>query len=143
MSYTFDIVQTKMASGDFDWMALDLRLLLTENATPYTPSRSLTTVAAVLAVCDELVATGYGRETLTALTDDPSGHTRILGADQVDFAITEAGKDLAGGLLFAFDTDDATSWPVSWHPEIVGVTTGTGPVWVPSNGILQLAGLPA
>lgn len=138
MAYVFDIYLSKLTSGAADWSSLDVRMLVTENATVYTPSKALSTVAAVLGVCTETTATGYARQALTGESDDPATDKRVLSADAVTFPITQAGKTLAGGLLYAFDTDDATSWPISWHPEVAGVTLGTDVVWVPTAGIIEV-----
>lgn len=141
MAYVFDVYLDKLASGLADMESLTLKALLTENATVFTPSKSLATVAAVLAVAPELTATGYARQTLTTVSNDAGTNKRVITADAVTFAITEAGQNVAGLLLYAYDTDDATSWPISWHPEVVGVTTGGDVIWVPTAGLLEVRGV--
>lgn len=138
MAYKFDILRQKISEGLVDWASIDVRALLFESATPVAPSAALTTVAAVLAAASELSATGYARQTLTGKTADAGAGKYVWNADQVEFAITETGKNIGGLLVYAFDTDDATSWPMTLHPEVTGITVGTDVVWNPVNGVIEV-----
>ncbi len=138
MSYVFDTYLAKLTSGAADWSTLDIRVLIAEGPSVYTPSKALATVAAVLAVAPETTATGYARQALTGESDDPATDKRVLSADAVTFPITQSGKSLAGALVYAFVSNDSDSWPISWHPEVAGVTLGTDVVWVPTAGIVEV-----
>ena len=140
MSFVFDVFIEKLSSGGVDWESLDLRCLLTERASSgdpaFDPSPALTTVGQVLLVAPEMSATGYARQSGTeadsAITDG-----RELGVDTQTFSI-EAGKLVGGALWYAHVTDDSDSWPVSWHPEVIGVSTADGVEVVDVAGAVRL-----
>jgi len=141
----YNIAKARMASGDLDLNADTIRMLLLKTTAAGAYDPDLTSVAAVLAVgsvaeCD---FTNYVRKDLASLTVTANNTDNRADVDAANVTWTAAGgaanNTPAAALIYEFITNDAGSFPISYHDtNFASVATNGGDYTVTIADFLRL-----
>lgn len=144
MSTVYNIAKEKLASGDADFEALDLRMLVLDADGTYSVDPDDEFVADLDPGSNEFDTDGYARQVLANVTVTRNDDDDRVEIDWDDVAfgaigpVSEPYPVAAAVVVYVHETDDNDSWLVAHWP-VTGTADGsTVTVAVPSDGAIHL-----
>lgn len=134
----------KLANGEFDWEAADVRLLLLKG-TGYTADPTHDFVADLTPASNECTATNYARQALASQSvtlNDTDDRAQLTHGD-VTFTDLGSGDSpqevIQAGVYFVQVTNDADSYLIKYDDSISGTLNGnTAVVQSPATGTIRI-----
>lgn len=142
---TYLAAKVRFATGELDWEAEDLRVLLLDAAGSYTFDASHQYVIDLVPGTNELTATNYVRKTLdgAAVTGDAANNRALLTADNVVYTDLGDGdvsqQTVQAAVIYIHVSDDADSLLVRYLDSVGGVLTGADATMAwDATGVMRL-----
>lgn len=144
MATVYNIAKRKLADGDLDFEAADLRMLILDADGTYSVDPDDEFVADLDPGSNEFDTDGYARQVLANVTVTRNDDDDRVEIDWDDVAfgaigpVSEPHPVAAAVVVFVHETDDSDSWLVAHWP-VTGTADGsTVTVAVPSDGAIHI-----